>query len=211
MIAAPRCYVVAATPRTGSSLLCEGLSATGIAGRPAEPFAPDFREPWYQRLGLLRGAAFSEYLDAALKFGMTSNGVYGVKIQWMHVGSLASDVGYLGSPENVLGSLFPEAAYVNVVRQDRRAQAISWFRACSTNEWFRTSATGRPADPPMLDIERVSYLERHIDFQQSSWQKYFSDRGIQHLSVEYENLTTDYRGEVGRVLSFLGLDEIGRE
>jgi LPS sulfotransferase NodH len=207
LIAARRCYVVAATPRTGSSLLCEGLSATGIAGRPIEAFAPDFREPWYERWGLRRGTSFSEYLDAALKFGTTPNGVYGTKIQWMHVGLLASDVGYSGSPENVLESLFPEAVYVNVVRQDRRAQAISWFRACSTNEWFRTAAAVQPPDPPVLDIERVRYLERHIDWQQSSWQKYFSDRCIRPLSVEYEHLSTSYRGEVGRVLAFLGLDE----
>jgi LPS sulfotransferase NodH len=31
-------YLVCATPRSGSTLLCEALSGTGLAGRPAEYF-----------------------------------------------------------------------------------------------------------------------------------------------------------------------------
>jgi len=31
-------YLVAATPRSGSTLLCELLASTGVAGRPAERF-----------------------------------------------------------------------------------------------------------------------------------------------------------------------------
>jgi len=208
MIATRRPYIVAATPRTGSSLLCEGLSATGIAGRPAEVFAPDFRSPWYTWWGLRRDAPFSEYLKSALQFGTTANGIYGMKIQWMHVAVLAADVRQRGKPEAVLESLFPDARFVNIVRRDRRAQALSWFRACGTNEWFRTTSTVvPPVEPPELDVEMVRYLEWHIDEQQMSWEKYFRDRSVQPLVLEYERLASDYRGHVGRVLAFLGLDE----
>ena len=31
-------YLVCATPRSGSTLLCQGLKATGVAGRPEEYF-----------------------------------------------------------------------------------------------------------------------------------------------------------------------------
>ena len=33
-----RSYLVCATPRSGSTLLCEGLESTGVAGRPREYF-----------------------------------------------------------------------------------------------------------------------------------------------------------------------------
>src|SRR2546423_6871003 len=33
-----RCYLVCATPRSGSTLLCEGLESTEVAGRPREYF-----------------------------------------------------------------------------------------------------------------------------------------------------------------------------
>jgi trehalose 2-sulfotransferase len=202
-----RRYIIASTPRSGSSLLCEGLCASGVAGRPAEVFAPDFRDPWYSRWKVRREARFEEYLEAALRFGTTPNGIYAMKIQWMHVPVLAVDARYIGSPEGVLDSLFPGATFVNIVRRDRRAQAISWFRACETNEWFRTESTKAPDNSKRrLDIERVRYLECHLDGQQSSWERYFRDRNIQPLIVEYERLANGYRGEIARVLAFLGLD-----
>jgi LPS sulfotransferase NodH len=208
MIRAVRYYIVAATPRTGSSLLCEGLAATGIAGRPAEVFAPDFIDPWYGLWGLKRDVPFSSYLNSAFEYGTTENGIYGMKIQWMHVAALACNVQHQGQYETVLESLFPGAAFINIVRKDRCAQALSWFRACNTNEWFRTASTPQPpVVPPSLDIDRVRFLEWHIVQQQSSWQKYFHERRIQPLVVEYERLVEDYRGQVGRVLGFLGLND----
>ena len=140
-----RHYLVAATPRTGSSLLCEGLSATRIAGYPAEVFAPDFRGQWYERWGLVRDVPFSVYMAASLEFGTTPNGVYGMKIQWMHVPVLAADIALSGDCGAALDSLFPNATFINTVRRDRRAQALSWFRAWRTNEWFRTVRTPLPA------------------------------------------------------------------
>jgi LPS sulfotransferase NodH len=200
-------YIVAATPRTGSSLLCEGLGACGVAGRPAEVFAPDFRGPWYARWGVPRQSPFAKYLDAALRYGTSPNGVYGMKIQWMHVPELAKDVGYVGPPGKVLDALFPESLYVNIIRRDRRAQAISWFRACETNEWFRTESTPRPDESRLrIDVARVRHLQEHLGEQQAQWETHFKQRGIQPCVVEYEQVEKDYRGEIRRVLEYLGLE-----
>lgn len=202
-----RRYIVAATPRTGSSLLCEGLGACRVAGQPAEVFAPDFRDPWYARWGVPRHAPFHHYFDAALRYGTSPNGLYGMKIQWMHVPVLAMDVGHSGPPEEVLDQLFPDALYVNIVRKDRRAQAISWYRACETNEWFRTASTPRSNYAHVqLNVKEVLFLERHLQHQQSQWESHFRQRGIRAHVVEYEQLVQDYRGVVGRVLAYLGLD-----
>ena len=207
MTLASRNYIIAATPRTGSNLLCEGLSAALLAGFPAEFFAPDFRGYWYKRLGLRSETSFADFLKSVLQLGTTPNGIFGTKIQWMHVAVLASNSCHCGLPESVLESLFPGASYINIIRRDRRAQALSWFRACCTNEWFRTGPVrSQRVEPPDLDIERVLYLEWHIGQQQSSWQRYFAQRGIRPLVLEYECLENDYRGQIGRALAFLGLD-----
>jgi trehalose 2-sulfotransferase len=204
-----RRYIVAATPRTGSSLLCEGLGACCVAGRPAEVFAPDFRDPWYARWGVPRHAPFRRYFDAALRYGTSANGIYGIKIQWMHVPVLAMEVGHPGPPGEVLDQLFPDALYVNIIRQDRRAQAISWYRACETNEWFRTASTLRPNEAHLqVNVERVLYLERHLEHQQSQWEWHFRQRGIRPHVVEYDQLVQDYQGVVGRVLAYLELDPL---
>src|SRR3954467_13591327 len=90
-------YLVCATPRSGSTLLCELLAATGVAGRPAEHFehlqatslprqprqyfegldAPEVFEhlaptdPGHRR----PGGAFAEAFPRVLADGSTPNGV----------------------------------------------------------------------------------------------------------------------------------------
>lgn len=196
-------YIVASTPRTGSNLLCEGLAATRVAGRPQEFFAPDFRDAWQKHWGLDDSVRPQEYVATALRHGTSQNGVVAFKIQWMHVAPLAAE---LGLPQaHVLSGLLPDAAFVNTVRRDRLSQALSWFRAIATREWSRLHDS--PAPPaPALDAEAVRHLELHIAWQQTAWTDYFQRRGIVPLTVEYEALDCDYRGQIRRVLEFLGLD-----
>jgi trehalose 2-sulfotransferase len=203
-----RSYVVASTPRSGSSLLCEGLESTGIAGRPAEVFAPDFRQPWFNLWGLPSDAPFSDYLAAARRHGIGRNGVYGVKIQYMHVAVLADCLSEKG--DRVLERLFPDAFFVNLVRRDRRAQALSWFRAIRTNQWFQTGNDLTPPAPE-LDPQAVLELQAHLDWQQSGWEAFFEREGVSPLTVEYEALADNYKGEIARVLAFLGLDPHGAD
>lgn len=199
-------YIVCATPRTGSSLLCEGLWATGIAGYPGEVFAPEFRDPWLQAWRLERTVDFARYLDAVIQHGTTSNGVFGTKIQYMHVRPLADEAGFEGSADDVLEHLFPCVKFVNIVRRDRRAQALSWYRAMATNRWAQWARTPAPTNLRSPAIEEILFLEKEIERQQSGWENLFSDRGIDAGRVEYDELDNDYRGQVSSVLAYLGLD-----
>jgi LPS sulfotransferase NodH len=208
MHASARTYIVASTPRSGSSLLCEGLESTGIAGRPAEVFAPDFREQWFDIWALEASAPFSEYIAAARRYGTGRNGVYGMKIQYMHLEVLANWAAERS--ECVLEKLFGSALFVNLVRRDRRAQSLSWFRALRTNQWFRKGIA--PALPaPDLDPRAVLELQAHLEWQQSGWEAFFKRKSVCHLTVEYEALADNYRGEISRVLAFLGLDSRAAE
>lgn len=202
-------YIVAATPRTGSSLLCELLESTGIAGRPAEVFAPDFRNPWYQYWSLPQNTNFSEYFRAALMHGTTNNGIYGLKIMWMHIPVLARDINFNGASEDVLDFLFPGAKYVNIIRNDRRAQALSWYRAIETNEWALYAGTEAKQNlklPLSFNSNSVRSLEAEIDRQQTAWERYFFKRNLETLVVDYETLAADHQSQVARVLAFLDLD-----
>jgi trehalose 2-sulfotransferase len=106
-----RCYLVCATPRSGSTLLCDSLESTGVAGRPAEYFEAlketglprrpreyfwELRSPEVLRLlpaesELGGGDApsptwsredYDRHLWAALHDGTTPNGVFGAKLMW---------------------------------------------------------------------------------------------------------------------------------
>lgn len=106
-----RSYLVCATPRSGSTLLCETLESTGIAGRPREYFEAlketgvprrpreyfwGLRSPEVLRLlphdaQLDRDAErvptwsrddYAGHLDASIREGTTPNGVFGAKMMW---------------------------------------------------------------------------------------------------------------------------------
>lgn len=218
-------YVIASTPRSGSSLLAAGLVATRVAGRPEEYFTPDYIGSYKEDLKLPANCSWAEYLAKVMAFAATENGVRGFKIHWRHVVVLAQALGFRGDPGVVLDALFPAAVFVNIVRADRRAQAISLFRAETTGEWFRSSGPSRRARPWGLYLarstpgqaaadltgvaptyEQIASMERSLAAEQAAWINYFTTRGPTVLTVRYEDLDADYRGEIARVLQFLGAD-----
>lgn len=200
-------YIVASTPRTGSNLFCECMEATGIAGNPMEAFAPDFKSIWYRRWSLPEDASFADYLQAAIHHG-TRNNVFGLKIQWMHVPGLARDAGL---PDNgdVLDALFACNRFINIIRRDRLAQAISWYRAIETNEWYRVQGSNSgPGNGlhPQFSPKGIRDLERHLEWQQHAWNHYFQKRGITPFIIEYEALAENHRTQTANALAFLGLN-----
>jgi LPS sulfotransferase NodH len=161
---------------------------------------------WRTTLGVPPEAGYGAFLDAAVRYGTGPDGTYGMKIQWMHVAPLARNIEFVGPPDEVLEHLFPGGRFVNVIRGDRHAQALSWFRAIETGEWWRVAGSTRVPDPPLLDPDEVCALTAEIGRQQDAWRRYFERRGSTALTVEYEQLELDYRGQIARVLAFLGLD-----
>lgn len=111
-------YLVCATPRSGSTLLCEALKATGVAGCPEEyfeavPATGARRRPRDYLAGLddpvalalvggdapgeqpayssLQGIErYAEHLERVREWGTTPNGVFGAKIMWSQLADLAT-------------------------------------------------------------------------------------------------------------------------
>jgi len=106
-----RSYLICSTPRTGSSLLCDALTATGVAGRPEEYFQfrartgfPRRPQEYFEgardaeifeilgprtrveddesRYDPSRFERYKDYLAWALEEGTTRNGVFGAKVMW---------------------------------------------------------------------------------------------------------------------------------
>jgi LPS sulfotransferase NodH len=108
-----RSYLVCATQRSGSTLLCEALESTGVAGSPREYFEElketgvprrpreyfwGLRSPDVLRL-LAHDSAdvrsseqrptwdrddYARHLAASLRAGTTPNGVFGAKLMWSY-------------------------------------------------------------------------------------------------------------------------------
>lgn len=127
-------YLVCATPRSGSTLLCQALSQTGVAGqpeeyfealhrsgrprRPHEYFDPERHANIVERLAfrempdgvakpnpLWHPETYDQYLTWALEEGTTPNGVFGAKIMWGYLGDFAE---LLRGIEGMAGRPLPE-------------------------------------------------------------------------------------------------------
>ena len=114
-----RSYLVCATPRSGSTLVCRALSETGVAGRPEEYFEALLhsgrpREPHEyfigvddqsifdhlgqrgvgrdpeQRSPLWSRTAYDRYLEWVFEAGTTPNGIFGAKLMWDYFGDFVS-------------------------------------------------------------------------------------------------------------------------
>src|SRR3954467_11394971 len=114
-----RSYLVCATPRSGSTLVCQALKETRVAGRPEEYFEalehsgrPRRREEYFSgvedpsilnqlhrrgvsdepppRSPLWSRTAYDRYLEWAFDAGTTDNGVFGAKLMWGYFGDFTS-------------------------------------------------------------------------------------------------------------------------
>ncbi len=114
-----RSYIVCATPRSGSTLVCNALGETGVAGRPEEYFEalrhsgrPRRPEEYFvgvedpsigdhlgeravgseptPRSPLWSRAAYDRYLEWVFEAGTTPNGIFGAKLMWGYFGDFVS-------------------------------------------------------------------------------------------------------------------------
>jgi LPS sulfotransferase NodH len=86
-----RGYLLCCIERTGSNLLTQALTGTGMAGRPLEYFNPAEQEtPWMREI--LGASPMVEGLPKILCAGTTPNGLFGAKIHWGHFRHLGMSI-----------------------------------------------------------------------------------------------------------------------
>jgi LPS sulfotransferase NodH len=232
-------YLVCATPRSGSTLLCETLRATGRAGVPLEHFEvlratglPRQPREYFtgvedpsvlDRLAPLRpGEADREdperWWARVLAQGTTPNGVWGGKLMWGHVDDLvarARAVDGLGHADlaAVLRALLGEVRLIFVTRPDKVAQAVSLWRAVQTQSW-RAEEPGGGEEPgaddePAYSFAGIDHLVGLLEAHDAAWRAWFAAQGTDPLVVGYDDLEADPAATVALVLGALGLDAAG--
>lgn len=222
-------YLVCATPRSGSTLLCELLSATGVAGRPEEYFEHLYasampRQPreYFDAtagadvLDLLRptepgvpesAEAFEQRLQDALRDGTTPNGVFASKMMW---GYLLDFLRRLRERETALEEVLPCLRYVHVRRHDKVAQAISLWTAVQTARW-REESDESDHHEPVYSRAGIAFLHEQLTNQDQAWLRWFKAREIEPITVVYEDLVADQPGVVLGLLRDLQIDAHGVE
>ena len=155
-------YLICATPRTGSTLLCGLLASAEVAGRPESYFRQPDEQMWAARWDIVRSSdgvfEYSEFVRAALAAGRTENGVFAARIMWGTLDYMVDKLGAVypaitGGDIDLLNRAFGHTRFVYLQRDDVLAQAVSWHRA---EQAERQSLSANPASSENLKEERNS-------------------------------------------------------
>lgn len=220
-------YLVCASQRSGTELLCRCLAATGVAGRPQEYFLaedpaklPDWR--FWEEGPFAAGHAVSDresYLTLVYRLGSTPNGVFGAKIHWNNLRwALAkfSELPRFAGLDRaaILHTVFPNSRVKDVTRRDRVRQAVSWARMAQDGMWVAPAGQPEPAWPPATGAPRYDFgliagLEALIAESETGWRQLYSELGLTPYQVVYEKLSSPdgYEQTIRGVLAHLGLDD----
>ena len=214
-----RGYLLCSSPRSGSTLLCDLLARSGVAGAPESYFRPasiaDYSEAWSLELG--HQGWDRSYLDAVRVRGESSTGLFGMRIMWSDMPLFLDRLGVLypdaNSDRERLRSALGIERFVHLSRGDKVAQAVSLVIAQQTGLWHRnadgTTRQGRePADPPRYDRGRIAQELSVLETEQQGWTRWFSEQSIAPLSLTYEALSTGLTETTKIVLEHLGVRSV---
>jgi LPS sulfotransferase NodH len=194
-------FIVCATPRSGSSLLCELLASTELAGAPSEVFdrnqMHEFRRVWAVD-------TFDEYLDALMAKKTSPNGVFGIKTHYHQLIEAFGDVESLVVRPGDLDGRFPNLHLVYIKRLDHIRQAVSFARATQTEQW--TSAHDSSPEPPSYDREQIGSLLDWIEREEVAWERFFAESTAPLFRIVYEELADAIEETIIQVMRFLDID-----
>jgi LPS sulfotransferase NodH len=214
-------YVICATPRSGTTLLCDLLAQTGVAGKPNSYYraqnilewADDWDVPKPHTLG---EAAFEgAYLDAVRRVGAAGTGLFGLRLMWGTVPELRERLRTIfpdaADDAALLEEAFGTVRYIHLERLDKVAQAISRLRAEQSGLWHRAAdgserERAAPSAPETYDADLLASLVREAEADNASWEAWFAAQGIAPLRLTYEDLSAAPQAVLAKVLSALGQD-----
>lgn len=196
-------YVVCSTQRSGSTLLCRGLTDAG-AGVPMEYLNALRREALSDRWGT--GPSLGRYTEALHAHRTTPPGVFGTKLHWDQLCQLRAELLEIplaepsyADPCDALDRWLPGARYVHISRLDVDRQAVSFWRSLRRNLWSEKPGDEPAADEAAYSFEGIERCRRVIENGEVHWDRYFAVNGIEPLRVTYEELVAGYETTVARV------------
>jgi LPS sulfotransferase NodH len=234
------CYLVCSTQRSGSTLLCELLKGTEVAGVPDEYFEtlrasslPRQPRQYFESSGvadiaerlatLMPGrreqpGEFEGWFKYVLQRGTSRNGVFGAKMMWNYFDDFRDRVRELPGLEDLplteaLDAIFPSLRIIFVRRRDKVAQAVSLWKAIQTEQWRAEARvdSGESERPAEYDYRALGHLVHELHRWDARWEDWFHATGREPIRVIYEEFIHTRAATVGRVLDALGVDPPQRE
>jgi trehalose 2-sulfotransferase len=192
-------YIIAMTPRSGSSYLCDVMKTTKRFGTPDEVLNEGFVPNILQRIP---GKTPDEYLRNVFRVRKTANGISGLKASWFQFNNFVTA---MSEPQ-----LAQKRRFVYLTRRDLPAQAISLYKATAsdvfhTNKQHDTGALQKLQELE-YDYEKIEGWLHHIAKQEAGWRAYFAAHSIFPLVLTHEEIDADILGVLKRIATYVGVD-----
>lgn len=188
-------YMVCATPRCGSSYLCELLKGTGRLGRPSEFFGKAKAIDKFKARHGVNSSDQRVIAEAVSKIRRGKNGVFGVKCHFKQFDSVLRSFNW--------ADVFPGTKFILLEREDILMQAISLSKAKQTGAW---SSNRELSVKPSYSFASIYDSLLYCSREKSAWEAVFKVLGLRPYRVLYEDLVARPIATVEAVASFIGVD-----
>lgn len=187
-------YIIASTPRCGSTFLSTRLWATGVLGAPADYFG-HHKPIGAKMMERLDASSPADYLGRLLACRTSKNGIFGINAEF---GDFEEALRRF--PE-MLGTLSP-VTYIYIERADQMVQAA--FMAKSVKIDGLPAGQRKQKAALRYDRDLISKWLGRIDRQRLGWQRWFEANGIVPFVVDYESLIEKPAAVVSGIVELLG-------
>ena len=192
-------FLIAITPRSGSSYLCDMMTKIKLFGIPGEVMNQEFIPRIIKRIP---GRNPEEYIRNVMRFRKTKNGVSGLKASWFQFQN------FINAMDD--RTFMAGFKYIYLTRRDIAAQAVSLYKATESSVFHTNIQHSQEAITKLqllgYDYEKIKEWYIHIDRQEKGWQEYFYERRIIPLCVTYEDIDEDLYRVVKRIATFVGVN-----
>lgn len=188
-------YIIASTPRCGSTLLGHLLWKSGVAGAPHEYFHPSHANDYYSRWNY---RSHKEYVDLLQRWRTSSNGFFGVKLHYYQINEFGLDILNI---KQLLG----DPKYIFLRRKTKIRQAISLVKAVQTNQY--SLQPGEVLADAKYNFDSIREQLIRLINEENNWEDYFSKNSISPLVVWYEELANDHAGVLLKIYEHLGVNK----
>lgn len=192
-------YIIAITPRSGSTYLCDMMNRTKRLGKPHE--ALDF--PYIKNhFDTVPGCTPEEYIRNLIRVRKTINNVSGLKASWFQFQNFKeamTDQSYLKGFK-----------YIYLTRRNLAAQAVSLYKATESSVFHTNKQHSEEAIKQLNELEydygKIKNWYDHIVAQEKGWQDYFHKQRIFPLCISYEDIEDDIFTVLQRIAVYVAVN-----
>ena len=207
-------YRIWHSPRVGSTLLCQLLEDTGIAGKPGEHVTLHGQNSLSERYGT---QDYDELIKKVWRVGMGKNGVFGVKLshhayyseQIMRDLAIRKGIEMPENPEEIWRDFFPDSMNIFLTRLNKIDQVVSWWKAIKDNEWHLYDKKKREIPDAFYEdkynLDALKFLLSEITLREAATVDHLQKNKLDFITISYEDLIADPGKVLNEILYYLGL------